>query len=243
MSDVKRKPLSAALGFLVFALIFALTVAIFSVVTTHFFGRDTAAGTTELPTVIIDAGHGGRDGGTVGSVGSVVEKELNLDISLKLRDMLTKSGYKVIMTRTEDIMLEDPLITSSKKASDLSARRKILEGVENAVFISIHMNAFSDSRYSGLQVYYSQNDPRSQNLALTVQNSVASTIQPQNDRKIKNAGENIFLLHRAACPAVLIECGFLSNPEECARLAEDAYRTELSRVICDAICEYISQNH
>ncbi|MBE6600247.1 MAG: hypothetical protein E7640_03485 [Ruminococcaceae bacterium] len=243
MSDIKKRPFLTVFGFLLFALIFAFLIFGFSHFRETLFLDNDADNTVNLPTIVIDAGHGGRDGGAVGYDKTTVEKDLNLDISKKLQRLLCDAGYTVVMTRKEDIMLEDPMITSSKKASDLAARRKIMDSVDNAVFVSIHMNAFSDSRYSGLQVYYSQNDARSQSLALSVQNRIAATLQPENTRKIKAANENIFLLNKAKCPAVLIECGFLSNPSECSRLSEESYRAELSYVISEAISEYISQNH
>ncbi len=243
MSDTKKRPILTVMGFILFALIFSAIIFGFSHFRNKLFADSSANAGVSLPTIVIDAGHGGRDGGTVGCDGVTIEKELNLDIAKRLQKALCDAGYTVIMTREEDIMLCDPMITSSKKASDLSARRKILDGIFDAVFVSVHMNAFSDSRYSGLQVYYSQNDERSRALALGLQNRIAAELQPENTRKIKAAAENIFLLNKAKCPAVLVECGFLSNPAECARLADAGYRAELSRVLAEVIAEYISQNH
>ncbi len=247
MTNQKKRPLSTALNFLLFSVIFFLLIAAFCFGVSFFEnyrdGGEASVQNAEKPTVIIDAGHGGKDGGTVGIDKITVEKDLNLDIAKKMQSELTARGYRVIMTRSEDIMLSDPTVTSSKKAGDLSARLKIMQSVDNAVFISIHMNAFSDSRYSGLQVYYSANDARSSALALKIQSDVAKALQPENNRKIKNAGENIYLMKKAVCPAVLIECGFLSNSEECARLASEEYRKSLALVLCESIEEYICENH
>ena len=242
---VKKSPFLSVLYFFLFSLAFCAAIAAFMLAKNTFFDKAPSPSYNDitLPTVIIDAGHGGRDGGTVGIDGVTVEKELNLDIAERMREILAKRGYEVIMTRSEDMLLSDPMISSSKKASDLSARLKIMKSYENAVFISIHMNAFSDKKYSGLQVYYSKNDPRSATLAENIQSSVKEALQPENTRKTKAAGENIYLLNKATCPAVMIECGFLSNPDECARLADENYRAALAAVLCDSIRDYIFKNH
>lgn len=242
---VKKSPALSVLYFFLFSLAFCAAIAAFMLAKNTFFDKAPSPSYNDitLPTVIIDAGHGGRDGGTVGIDGVTVEKELNLDIAERMREILAKRGYEVIMTRSEDILLSDPMISSSKKASDLSARLKIMKSYENAVFISIHMNAFSDKKYSGLQVYYSKNDPRSATLAENIQSSVKEALQPENARKTKAAGENIYLLNKATCPAVMIECGFLSNPDECARLADENYRASLAAILCDSIRDYIFKNH
>ena len=242
---VKKSPFLSVLYFFLFSLAFCAAIAAFMLAKNTFFDKAPSPSYNDitLPTVIIDAGHGGRDGGTVGIDGVTVEKELNLDIAERMREILAKRGYEVIMTRSDDILLSDPMISSSKKASDLSARLKIMKSYENAVFISIHMNAFSDKKYSGLQVYYSKNDPRSATLAENIQSSVKEALQPENTRKTKAAGENIYLLNKATCPAVMIECGFLSNPDECARLADENYRAALAAILCDSIRDYIFKNH
>ena len=193
------------------------------------------------PIVVIDAGHGGEDGGTVG-VNGVYEKDLNLKIALLLDEWLRAEGFETVLTRSEDILLYDKNsdYLGQKKVQDLSARRKIVEEQENAILISIHMNAFPQAKYSGLQVYYSQNNPSSQALADEIQTRTRELLQPQNTRKIKSAGENIYLLDRLSCPAVLIECGFLSNPQECAKLSEEEYQKQLAFSIYLGIVNYFN---
>ncbi len=193
-----------------------------------------------LPTVIIDAGHGGEDGGAIGENGAL-EKELNLYISQALRDMLVSSGYSVIMTRDEDKLLYDTSVDyhGRKKALDLAERVRIASQYENSVFISIHMNSFPQKQYHGLQVYYSKNSPSSKSLAENVQSLVREKIQPNNDRSIKQAGSNIFVLDRISSPAILIECGFLSNPEECRNMSNEKYRQRLSLAIFSGIVKYL----
>jgi len=189
-------------------------------------------------TVVIDAGHGGEDGGAVSGSG-LFEKDLNLSIALSLRDLLEANGIRVVMTRTTDVLLYDRDVDyhGRKKALDLAARRKIAEETENAIFVSIHMNAYPLSQYRGLQVWYSQNDPHSMKLAETIQTNARAMLQPENERKIKSATSSIYLLHHLNCPAVLVECGFLSNPEDAAALASPEYRNQLAFLIFLSILE------
>ena len=192
--------------------------------------------------VIIDAGHGGEDGGAVGNK-NVFEKDLNLSIALKIGNILEEKGVNVIYSRTEDILLYDRNVdyTNRKKALDLAARVKLANDNENAVFVSIHMNSFPQSQYKGLQVYYSKNDTRSIALAQAIQTSVKSQLQPQNNRKIIEATSRIYLLDRIQIPAVLIECGFLSNSEECRLLTTEIYQKQLSEIISEEIVKYIEK--
>ena len=194
----------------------------------------------ETLTLIIDAGHGGEDGGTVG-VNGTLEKDLNLEIAFLIRDMALAAGYDTVMTRSEDILLYDRSLDykGRKKALDLLARVKIAEKYENAIFVSIHMNAFPEKQYSGLQVYYSKNDPLSEEIAKDIQDGVQLSLQAQNNRKIKPASSNIYLLDRITLPAVLIECGFLSNPEECEKLSSENYRQKLALSIFLSVSKHL----
>ncbi len=229
--------------FILFSLIFIAIGGSICALWNH-LGESAAAKVSAVtkarPTIVIDAGHGGPDGGTSG-FSQVPEKELNLDIALKLRDILTAAGVDVVMTRTEDVTLTDP-DGGTRKNQDLRARKKIAEATPNAVLISIHMNAFSIEKYSGLQVYYSKNAPQSQLIAKGVQTAVASSLQTENNRKIKPAGENIYLLNELDCPAVLVECGFLSNADEAKRLNDPEYRQALALVIANSLLGTIYQN-
>lgn len=191
-------------------------------------------------TVIIDAGHGGEDGGTQSRDG-LLEKDLNLDIAERLSLIFSQNGVNVIMTRSDDRLLYDKNgdYKGRKKALDAQARLNIASEDPNAIFISIHQNYFSSSQYRGLQVWYSGNDNRSMELAQYIQSGVKNTLQPNNNRQIKLAGSNIYLLEHIKNPAVLIECGFLSNPEEAKRLSDPTYRQNLSEVIYRSVTEYI----
>jgi N-acetylmuramoyl-L-alanine amidase len=192
-----------------------------------------------LPTVIIDAGHGGEDGGAVGKNG-VYEKDLNLKIALELKEMLETKGVSVRLTRTDDTLLYDRNTNyeGRKKALDMAARLAIINEYKNAVFVSIHMNSFPQEKYNGLQVYYSENDPTSIELAKIIQSLTISNLQPENNRKVKPSGGDIYLLEKTGHPAVLVECGFLSNADECELLCTDGYRGRLCLTLCTAIFKY-----
>ena len=195
-------------------------------------------------TVIIDAGHGGEDGGATGDDGTL-EKDLNLDIAFKLRDMLLANGVRVIMTRTQDILLYDRNddYNGKKKVLDLKARLEVAKQNPDALFISIHMNAFPQKKYDGLQVYFPLGSIESEQLATFIQSGVKSTLQPQNLRRPKGAGSNIYLLNKNPNTSVLIECGFLSNDQECAQLNDPNYRKQLALILCESIIKYISDTN
>ncbi len=195
-------------------------------------------------TVIIDAGHGGEDGGATGDDGTL-EKDLNLDIAFKLKDMLQANGVHVIMTRTQDILLYDRSedYNGKKKVMDLKARLEIAKQNPDALFISIHMNAFPQKKYDGLQVYFPLGDTKSEALATVIQNNIKSTLQPQNLRRPKGAGSNIYLLNKNPNTSVLVECGFLSNDEECALLNTPSYRQQMALILCESIIKYISDTN
>ncbi|MBR5880589.1 MAG: N-acetylmuramoyl-L-alanine amidase [Clostridia bacterium] len=183
--------------------------------------------------MIIDAGHGGEDGGAVGVTG-LVEKDLNLDLAKRLAALLEERGYRVIMTRTEDVLLYDRNTDyhGRKKALDLAARQAVGDANPDAVFVSLHANTFSEAIYHGLQVWYSPNNPEAAVLAECIRACVTAQLQPENHRQSKPAGSNIYLLYHLGTPAVLVECGFLSNPTECRMLEDDAYRDALALALC-----------
>ena len=224
-----------------FSILFAaLTISIL----TKIYRSDviiSASADEEKSIIILDAGHGGEDCGAIGASG-VYEKDLNFDITMHIGKLLEGYGYKVVYTRTEDKLLYKPEedIKGIRKISDLKNRCKIAQEYENAIFISIHMNSFSDSRYSGLQVYYSGRNERSSPLAQAIQASVKTNLQTNNKRKIK-ASEGMYLLNNLDMPAILIECGFLSNLEECKKLSEKEYQKELSFSIVCGIIEYMDK--
>lgn len=192
----------------------------------------------EKITVVIDPGHGGRDGGAVGEDGTL-EKNLNLSVALKLKAILESADIHVIMTRETDIELASP-DSPHKKADDLKTRLQLAQNQKNAVFVSIHMNKFPIEKYRGLQVYYSENNPESLLLAQTVQNTVQDALQNTNDRKVKPAGDSIYLMTHLEMPAILVECGFLSNETERELLKDENYQKKLALCLSAALISYIS---
>ena len=199
----------------------------------------TAQAVKQKSTVVIDAGHGGEDGGA-SIYGEVTEKELNLLIAQNLADILRFAGFKVIMTRTEDILLYDKNsdYKGHKKSQDLANRLRIARESGGGILVSIHMNAFPEAKYSGLQVYYSKNDEASLLLAQKIQGYTKTTLLQSNERKVKAADSNIYLLDRYENVSVLIECGFMSNPDEYERLCSEEYQRQLAAVFFSAISDF-----
>lgn len=192
--------------------------------------------------VIIDAGHGGMDGGAVGADGTL-EKDLNLLLSELVYDILSANGIPSVMTRTEDVLLYDLFGDfpegGKKKMYDLKNRVRFAENYEGAVFVSIHMNSFPDKTLTGLQVYYSPNDKGSEILANSVQRTVGEYLQKDNKREIKPATDSIYILDRIKIPAILIECGFISTETERELLKTHEYRQKLALLIASAVTNYV----
>ena len=188
--------------------------------------------------VVIDAGHGEPDGGAVSCTG-VNESVINLNISKRLDDLLHLLGYDTLMTRTtaDSIYTEGETI-AQKKLSDLKERVRLVNSTENAVLLSIHQNTYSDSRYSGAQMFYGCSGD-SKALAETLQTAFVSHLNQGSNRKVKKA-ESIYLMEHADCAAVLVECGFLSNPEEEAKLRTADYQKKICCVIASALSNFLA---
>lgn len=219
-----------------FMLVSAILVAVSALSAQVFLSESRIASADEKnqPVVIIDAGHGGRDAGASADDGTP-EKDLNLAVAKKLELLFATANVTVIMTRTGDTALGETESSTHKKLDDLRARVDTMNKYTGATFVSIHMNRFPVSKYSGLQVYYTKNESGSQELADSVQSTVKAYLQPENARETKAAGSEIYVLDKASCRAILIECGFLSNPEELGKLKTDEYQTRLAVCIFAAI--------
>lgn len=185
----------------------------------------------QRPVVVIDAGHGGEDGGA--SANGVLEKDVNLAIALKLRDMLKLSGYEVKMVREDDISVYDSSASTvrEKKVSDMKNRVKLINSNPENILISIHQNKFEQSKYSGAQMFYSKNNPKSEKLAESIRQSVTSLLQPENSRELKADDGSVYILKNAQVPAVIVECGFLSNEQEAKKLSSEKYQSEMAFAI------------
>ncbi len=228
-------------------LIYLFLSSLFSVALVILFSMNNAVISTVKvntdsapPIIIIDAGHGGEDGGTQSSAG-VLEKDINLSIAKKVNAILLSQGYNTIMIRNDDRLIygDDCSSQREKKVSDIHNRMKIIEENPNCIFLSIHQNHFSQSKYNGAQVFYSPNNERSSLLAESVQKSIVSLIQQENERKIKKSGTEIYLLYHAKCPSIMVECGFLSNPGEALLLNDDEYQKKMSLAIVHGVIKYI----
>ena len=205
-------------------------------------GAANAVASVAQKTIVIDPGHGGEDCGAIGYSG-VLEKDLNLEISMIIGALLTEKGFNVVYTRTDDRMLYLPEenIKGMRKLSDLKSRVRISEENPGAIFVSIHMNSFGDSKYSGLQVYAKNKNEESAALAESIRREVISTCEPENKRAVKR-GDKIYVLEKNTNTSVLIECGFLSNEKECERLSQKEFQKELSFSIVCGIIKYIEEN-
>lgn len=186
---------------------------------------------------IIDAGHGGVDGGAVSCTG-VYESHINLEIALRLNDLMQLLGYDTKMIRTTDVSIFTSGETiAAKKASDLKERVRIVNETENGILLSIHQNHYSDSYYSGGQMFYPKTEG-SAALARQLQTAFVSSLNPGSNRKEKPA-EGLYLMKHIQKTGVLIECGFLSNYEEEARLRSVEYQKKLSSVIASVCSQYL----
>lgn len=209
------------------------------------WGKSLAVGGTPQanPTIIVDPGHGGFDGGAEGANGAV-EKDINLPIAIKVRDLLVLYGFDVIMTRDADIATCDPglELIRQKKTSDIMNRFKLIEQHPNSIFLSIHQNKYPDGSLSGAQMFYGpETREQSEAIASIMQHNFVTMLQPDNTRQPKPAEDSVYLLFHSPVPSVLIECGFLSNPDEEALLRTDEYQNKIAFVIAGSLMQYIEQ--
>ena len=219
---------------LVFILTFSLTLALkTATVTTVSTIIDTSK------TIIVDAGHGGEDGGTQSSAG-VLEKDINLEVSFKVGSILKLMGYTVVYTRSEDKLQygADAIKQRHKKVSDIHYRMNIMQMYPDAVFLSIHQNYYTESKYYGAQVFYSENNDVSKVIAESIQTTIRELLQNDNSRQIKPAGTDVYLLYNTKSPAVMVECGFMSNPGESLLLSDSEYQKKLSLAIVAGVEKY-----
>lgn len=196
--------------------------------------------TSDEGVIIIDAGHGGFDGGAVASDGTV-EKDLNLAIALKLDALLRASGFKTVLVRSTDKATNDPADGEKAKVSDIKNRLKLMNKYPNGIFVSIHMNKYSTTQPHGAQVFFS-NFEGSQDLAKLLQSSVATHVQTDNKRVIKPTTKDIYLLSHATVPSVIVECGFLSNPDDLKNLKDPDYQLRIAISLSYGIIEYIESD-
>lgn len=223
--------------FMLFTIIFALSTLLIHRQSENVFSKAVTKN------IIVDAGHGLPDGGAVGANGTI-ESTLNIKIAKLLQNELHKNGYTVIMTRTDENTISDNGETiAARKKNDMYERLKIINSSDADMFVSIHMNKFTDSRYRGAQVIYSGNFEESAFLAAEIQKALHNLPENKSKRTQAKAPSGIFLLKNAQIPAVIIECGFLSNFDEEKLLNTTQYQKKLAKAVADGIeCYYERMN-
>lgn len=188
--------------------------------------------------IIVDPGHGGEDGGATSCTGKQ-ESTYNLEISLRLNDLLNLLGYDTKMIRTADVSVYTKGETiAQKKISDLKERVRIVNETENALLLSIHQNMFSDSQYSGAQVFYAKTEG-SEALAKKLQTAFCDSVNPGSHRLSKKS-KGVYLMEHITATGILIECGFLSNPKEESDLRNGEYQKKICCVIASTVSDFLS---
>jgi len=221
-------------------IVFAVSLSFLFSVGMHKQRSATVSSQIRTMNVILDAGHGGEDGGAVGRRGEL-EKDVNLEITKKLELILNLCGVETVMTRSEDISLgeNESVVLRHRKVADIRARTELVKKNPDSILISIHQNSFpQDSSCRGAQVFYSQNNVGGKVLAENVQRIIKKSVDKNNKREAKAADKNIFLLNNVNCPAILVECGFLTNDEESRLLMTEKYRIRLAAAIASGFMEY-----
>lgn len=216
-------------------------ILLFIVIITALLWNDqkTPASATPTITVVIDPGHGGNDPGKV-SPSQILEKDINLEISLTLAKILREAGINVVLTRDGDYGLYDESDTN-KKTTDLHHRCQLIENCNATLVVSIHQNSFSDNTVSGSQVFYYSSSAKSKNLAQKITDSLTATIKKENSRPIKS-NSDYYLLINTPCPCVIVECGFLSNPDDTKKLTDNNYQLLLSKAISQGVLDFLNNN-
>jgi len=189
--------------------------------------------------IVLDAGHGGFDGGA--SANGLMEKEVNLSVAHKLREYIEQGGGMVVMTRREDVSTAEADTQGiSAKKSDLTARKQLVEETDADVFVSIHMNKFPQTQYRGAQVFYGGSPEDGKKLGEELQKTLKEVMNDGNERMAKKSDGSIFILKDTSVPSVIVECGFLSNPQEAELLADENYRQKLAWGIYLGLVRYFN---
>ncbi|MFI3250694.1 MAG: N-acetylmuramoyl-L-alanine amidase [Eubacteriales bacterium] len=195
-------------------------------------------GGESAPVVVIDAGHGGEDGGALSLTGEK-ESVINLEISLKLEQVLALYGVETLMLRQDDVDLSDMDYDTvrARKQSDLEHRVEIINGVENPLFISIHQNSYSQEKYYGAQVFYTA---QSEEFGMDMQETLRLGLDPENHRESKLVSDEIYIMNHIECGGLLIECGFLSNRVEAKKLETPEYQLKIALAIASGVVQELA---
>lgn len=217
-------------------------IGIIGVFCAMYFPIKASVSAKEIRTVVIDAGHGGADGGVSGVRTKVKESDINLKIAVLLKEYLEGYGYRVVMTRTADVMLKNPKVTGNRKRADMFKRGEIINAAKPDAVISIHANFFSSSSRRGSQVFFGSGES-GREFAKIVQDKLNAEVNSKNGgRHYEALKAEKYLLDCSPYPTVIVECGFLSNPFDEANLNDPEFRAMFAKVLCDAISEFIKLN-
>ena len=222
-----------------------LAIFIFMLTSSNLGGKNNYVETVSLPvsgkTIVIDAGHGVPDEGAQSSNGTT-EAETNLKIALKLQNLLEQSGSSVVLTRSDENAIYDidTKTLRQKKISDIKNRVKIGNESQADIFVSIHLNKIPQSQYDGWQTFYKEGSEKGKKLAESIQTNLNEAIQRENNRVAKTI-DNVYIIKHVEIPTTIVECGFLSNPEEEKMLLEDGYQNKLAWGIYNGIIDFFYQ--
>jgi N-acetylmuramoyl-L-alanine amidase len=180
--------------------------------------------------IVVDPGHGGEDPGKVG-INDVLEKDLNLQIAKKVKKLLEEAGIKIVMTRTND------KVPDAKK-EDLNQRVQLINETKPKLALCIHQNSYPDEKIKGAQVFYHTITPEAEDVASIVQEQLR-TVDPTNTRQIKE-NDTYFMLKNTQVPTIIVECGFLTNPDEAAKLTQEDYQDKLAQAICEGVVKWMN---
>lgn len=222
-------------------LIFLLSLAIYSL-NIGGSAAPVANGQDTQKTVLLDPGHGGEDPGAVSDYSGIKEKDINLSIAMKVKQLLEDDNFNVLMTRTED-KLEYNSETRNivqKRVEDLTRRKRMMDEGGANIVVSIHMNKFPQTQYYGAQTFYPPNSPESQKLALSIQKALREKVDPNNTREALVKKEPIIILKDYKTTTVIVECGFLSNPDEEKKVGTVEYQDKIAEAIKDGVENYFS---
>ncbi len=224
---------------LMVGLIILLIAAIYSL---SFSAGDSKStfGVPKVKTVVVDAGHGGEDPGAVSSYSGLREKDVTLKVAFFLKEELEKSGYKVILTRSEDILQyrEGTTRIYEKRKQDLTKRKQIMDDNSDGLAVSIHLNKFEQTMYSGAQTFFPPKSDDSKKLALCIQKALMEVLNPEKKRVALLKTEEIIILKNLKTPTALVECGFLSNADEEKKLGTEEYQRQIATAIKQGVDEY-----
>ena len=180
--------------------------------------------------IVVDPGHGGEDPGKVG-INDVLEKDLNLQIAKKVKKLLEEAGIKIVLTRTND------KVPDAKK-EDLNQRVQLINETKPKLALCIHQNSYPDAKIKGAQVFYHTITPEAEDVASIVQEQLR-TVDPTNTRQIKE-NDTYFMLKNTQVPTIIVECGFLTNPDEAAKLTQEDYQDKLAQAICEGVVKWLN---